>query len=116
MAVDENGQKLADISLESTVYVATGFLKKSSMNINLMSLILEQMLRRYVSICVLWKGIQIYLNSSCWNTISLGTVLLSWMPFIKKCSHRLKMRTESCQKHLFTVSAGFMPEETSVNF
>ena len=44
VAVDENGQELTDIRVEPTVYAATDFLKKSSMSINLMSLILEQML------------------------------------------------------------------------
>ena len=44
VAVDEDGQELTDIRVEPTVYAATDFLKKSSMSINLMSLILEQML------------------------------------------------------------------------
>ena len=44
VAVDEDGQELADTRVEPTVYTATDFLKKSSMSINLMSLILEQML------------------------------------------------------------------------
>ena len=44
MAVDEDGQELTDIRVEPTVYATTDFLKKSSMSINLMSLILEQML------------------------------------------------------------------------
>ena len=44
VAVDEDGQELTDIRVEPTVYATTDFLKKSSMSINLMSLILEQML------------------------------------------------------------------------
>lgn len=44
VAIDENGNELTDIRVEPTVYAATDFLKKSSMSINLMSLIFEQML------------------------------------------------------------------------
>ena len=44
VAVDEDGQELADTRVVPTVCAATDFLKKSSMSINLMNLILEQML------------------------------------------------------------------------
>ena len=44
VAVDENGNELSDIKVPSTVYPETDYLKKSSMSISLMSLILEQWL------------------------------------------------------------------------
>lgn len=44
VAVDENGNELSDIKVSSTVYPETDYLKKSSMSISLMSLILEQWL------------------------------------------------------------------------
>ena len=44
VAVDENGNELSDIKVPSTVYPETDYLKKSSMSIGLMSLILEQWL------------------------------------------------------------------------
>lgn len=44
LAVDDDGHELADTRVESTVYAATDFLKKSSKSINLMSLILDQIL------------------------------------------------------------------------
>lgn len=44
VAVDENGNELSDIKVPSTVYPETDYLKKSSMCISLMSLILEQWL------------------------------------------------------------------------
>ena len=42
VAVDENGNELSDIKVPSTVYPETDYLKKNSMSISLMSLILEQ--------------------------------------------------------------------------
>ncbi len=44
VAVDENGNELSDIKVPVTVYPETDYLKKSSMSISLMSLILEQWL------------------------------------------------------------------------
>ena len=44
VAVDENGNELSDIKVPSTVNSETDYLKKSSMSIGLMSLILEQWL------------------------------------------------------------------------
>lgn len=44
VAVDENGNELSDIKVPATVYPETDYLKKSSMSISLMSLILEQWL------------------------------------------------------------------------
>lgn len=44
VAVDENGNELSDIKVPSTVYPETDYLKKNSMSISLMSLILEQWL------------------------------------------------------------------------
>lgn len=40
VAVDENGNELSDVNVPSTVYPETDYLKKSSMSISLMSLIL----------------------------------------------------------------------------
>lgn len=44
VAVDEKGNKFSDIKEPSTVNSETDYLKKSSMSIGLMSLILEQLL------------------------------------------------------------------------
>lgn len=44
VAVDENENELGDIKVPSTVNCETDYLKKSSMSIGLMSLILEQWL------------------------------------------------------------------------
>ena len=44
VAVDENGNEISEVKVTPTVYPETDFLKKSSMSIGLMSLILEQWL------------------------------------------------------------------------
>ena len=44
VAVDENGNEISEVKVTPTVYPETDFLKKSSMSIGLMSLILEQRL------------------------------------------------------------------------
>ncbi|MCI7772939.1 MAG: hypothetical protein MR514_03660 [Succinivibrio sp.] len=44
VAVDENGNEISEVKVTPTLYPETDFLKKSSMSIGLMSLILEQRL------------------------------------------------------------------------
>ena len=44
VVVDENGNEISEVKVTPTVYPETDFLKKSSMSIGLMSLILEQWL------------------------------------------------------------------------